>query len=198
MTPRINTSRSRTCQDSGWSGKEVRSPSPPPLRTVHAPYQRIRLKHRSTPLRGTTGHSSAGPRHPLRNAVARLAGTTWTVLRQSRLPKIGGGRTYGRCRPKQICLAPWAGWLSVPIRRHPGEVSSLSRGVTSPGGSTPIRPVTGRHSLPPPSSTRRPIGSPYGWPTLAGRRRAYHVASQQSWWIRPRLDAGGSSSAPDE
>jgi hypothetical protein len=78
----------------------------------------------------------------------------------------------------------------------------------TPGGSrlafargdlaTPIRPITGRPSLPPPSFTRRPVGSPCGWPTLAGGRRAYHVASQESSWIRPRLNAGGTSSAPDE
>jgi hypothetical protein len=120
-------------------------------------------------------------------------GSTWTVLRQSRLPKIGGGRTYGRCRPRQICFASRTGWLSVPVRRHPREVSPLSRGV-----ATPIRPVTGRPSLPPSSFTRRPVGSPYGGPTLAGGRRAYHVASQESSWVRPRLDAGGISSAPDE
>jgi hypothetical protein len=65
-------------------------------------------------------------------------------------------------------------------------------------GSTPVRPVTGRPSLPPSSFTRRPVGSPHGGPTLAGGRRAYHVASQESSWVRPRLDAGGTSSAPDE
>ena len=65
-------------------------------------------------------------------------------------------------------------------------------------GSTPVRPVTGRPSLPPSSFTRRPVGSPYSGPTLAGGRRAYHVASQESSWVRPRLYAGGTSSAPDE
>ena len=148
----------------------------------------MQLKHRTTPLRGTTGHGSTGPRHPLRSAVAPLAlGSTWTVLRQSRLPKIGGGRTYGRCRPRQICFASRTGSLSVPVRRHPGEVSPLSRGVMSPRGSTPVRPIAGRPSLPPPSFTRRPVGSPCGGPTRAGGRRAYHVASQESSWVRPRL-----------
>jgi hypothetical protein len=65
-------------------------------------------------------------------------------------------------------------------------------------GSTPVRPITGRPSLPPSSFTRRPVGSPCGRPTLAGGRRAYHVASQESSWVRPRLDAGGTPSAPDE
>src|SRR5262249_35243231 len=59
-------------------------------------FQRLRLKHRTTPLRGTIGRGSTGPRHPLRSAVSPLAlGSTWTVLRQSRRPKIGGGRTTG-------------------------------------------------------------------------------------------------------
>ena len=104
------------------------------------------------------------------------------------------GPHHGRCRPRHICFASRVGWLSVPIRQHPGEFSSLSRGDLA----TPIRPITGWHSLPPPSFTRRPVGSPCGWPTLAGGRRAYHVASQESSWVRPRLDAGGTSSAPDE
>jgi hypothetical protein len=108
------------------------------------------------------------------------------------------GPHHGHYCPRQIGFAPRAGWLSVPVRQHPGEVGPLSRGVISPRGSTPIRPVTGRPSLPPPSFTRRPIGSPRGWPTLAGGRRAYHVASQESSWVRPRLYAGGPSSAPGE
>ena len=49
----------------------------------------------------------------------------------------------------------------------------------SPGGSTPIRPITDRHSLAPSSLTRRLVGSPYGslsrQDVLRGRRRAYHV-----------------------
>ena len=49
------------------------------------------------------------------------------------------GPHHGRCRPRQICFAPRAGWLSVPIRRHPGEVSSLSRGVMSQPLSDPLR-----------------------------------------------------------
>ena len=65
-------------------------------------------------------------------------------------------------------------------------------------GSTPIRPITGRHSLPPSSFTRSPIDSPCGSSSLAGGLRAYHVASREHAWIRSRLDAGGSSSAPGE
>ena len=146
-----------------------------------AGYDRARFHRPTTPLtrRG----------RPIGLGV-NLDGTTAEPATEDRR-----GPHHGRCRPRQICFAPCAGWLSVPVRRHPREVSSLSRGVMS---STPIRPITGRPSLPPSSFTRRPIGSPCGWPTLAGGRRAYHVASQESSWVRPRLDAGGTSSAPDE
>jgi hypothetical protein len=46
------------------------------------------------------------------------------------------------------------------VTKDPREVGPLSRGVISPDDSTPIRPITGRHSLLPSSSTRRPIGDP--------------------------------------
>jgi hypothetical protein len=66
--------------------------------------------------------------------------------------------------------------------------------MRSPFGSAPIRPITGRLSLTPPSSTRRTVGSPCGWPTLAGGRRAYQLALRESSWVSPRLYAGGASS----
>jgi hypothetical protein len=49
------------------------------------------------------------------------------------------GTHHGRCRPRQICFAPRAGWLSVLIRQHPGEVGALSRGVISQPLSDPLR-----------------------------------------------------------
>jgi hypothetical protein len=58
------------------------------------------------------------------------------------------GPHHGRCRPRQICFAPRAGWLSVPVRQHPREVSSLSRGVISPPLSGPLQ--TGLRFLPRP------------------------------------------------
>src|SRR3954462_6820103 len=96
--------------------------------------------------------------------------------------------------------------LLCPLRRladgsrpsTPGGSRPAFAGSDLAKGSTPIRPITGRRSLPPPSFTRRPIDPPCGWPTLAGGRRAYHVASRNLAWVRPRLYAGGSSSAPDE
>src|SRR5262249_42694453 len=46
---------------------------------------------------------------------------------------------HGRCRPRQFCFAPRAGWLSVLIRQHPRAVSSLSRAVISHPLSDPLR-----------------------------------------------------------
>ena len=84
------------------------------------------------------------------------------------------------------------------MRRHQREVGPLSRGVISPEGSTPIRPATGRPSLPPSSSTRRPLGPPYGGPTPKGGRRAYHVPRTYQGWFRLCLFAGGSTAAAGE
>jgi len=90
----------------------------------------------------------------------------------------GGSSTSERAlRSRQhFCITAYAGWLTVHVRRHLGEVCSLSGGVMSPGGSTPIQPITGRHLLSPRSSTRSPIGSSYDSLSLAGGLRAYHVA----------------------
>src|SRR3954453_20562840 len=110
--------------------------------------------------------------------------------------------TEDRRRPHLRTLPSETVLLCLPNRfavgsRPPtpeGSQPAFARGDVA----TPIRPVTGRPSLPPSSFTRRPVDLPYGGSTLAGGRRAYHVASQESLWIRPRLDAGGTSSAPDE
>ena len=45
------------------------------------------------------------------------------------------------------------------VRRHQREVRPLSRRVISSEGSTLIRPIPGRHSLPPSSSARHPISN---------------------------------------
>jgi hypothetical protein len=111
-----------------------------------------------------------------------------------------GDRRSAGAAPRAL---PPASDLLCPLSRltvgsHPPTPGGSQLAFARDDVSTPIRPVTGRPSLPPPSFTRRPVGSPCGWPTLAGGRRAYHVASQEPSWVRPRLDAGGSSSAPDE
>jgi hypothetical protein len=109
------------------------------------------------------------------------------------------GAAPDRVAPAVLSASPLesVGHGSLVTEDH-REVSPLARGVMSRERSTPLRPATGRPSLAPDSSTRRPIGAPYGALSLPGGLRAYHVAPPKPAWVRPRLDAGGASSAPDE
>ena len=82
--------------------------------------------------------------------------------------------------------APATAVAAVPtyLQPSPRRLADASRPPT-PGGSqppfgwgdvaTPIRPITGRHSLAPPSFTRSPFGLPCGSLSLTGGLRAYHV-----------------------
>jgi len=76
-----------------------------------------------------------------------------------------------------ICFASYVGWADALVTRHLMEVSSLARGVLLPLGSTPIRLMTRRLSLPPSSFTRSAIGFPCGSLSHVGALRAYHVPS---------------------
>ena len=156
--------------------------------------------------------------HPAQASNNASAGSDRGRLRRPTTPLTRRGRPIGlgvnldsttaepatedRRRPHLRTLPSETDLLCLPNRLAVGSCPPTPEGSQPAFArgdvSTPIRPVTGRPSLPPSSFTRRPIGSPYGRPTLAGGRRAYHVASQESSWIRPRLDAGGTSSAPDE
>jgi hypothetical protein len=149
----------------------------------------MQLKHRTT--------------YPSRHAAAPIGlGVAWTLLRQSRLPTWLRGRGPHQRGPlrsrRQFCFAPCAGWLTVHGRRHHGEVGPLSGGVMSPCGSTPIRPITGRRSLPPSSFTRRPIGSSCESLSLAGRASGLPRSADVPRWVGSPLSAGGASSAPGE
>src|SRR5262245_33135559 len=84
-----------------------------------------RLHRPTTPLTYRARHTGL---------VVNLDGTSTGPATEDRR-----GPHHGRCRPRPICFAPRAGWLSVPIRRHPGEVSPLSRGVISQPLSDPLR-----------------------------------------------------------
>jgi hypothetical protein len=84
------------------------------------------------------------------------------------------------------------------VREDPREVGSLSGGVMSPGGSTPVRPVNGRHSLSPPSFTRRPVGSSRESPSLVGRTTGLPRSADVPRWVGSPLFAGGATSAPGE
>ena len=83
-----------------------------------------------------------------------------------------------------ICLSPEVGWPGSLVTEHPREVSPLSRGGMSSEGSTPIRPITGRHSLPPSSSPRCLIGVPLQSAFPAGRTTGLLRSSDESRWLR--------------
>jgi hypothetical protein len=84
------------------------------------------------------------------------------------------------------------------VTEDPREVGPLSGGVMSPGGSTPIRPITGRRSLPPPSFTRRPVGASRESLSPMGRATGLPRSVDVPGWGGPPLFAGGAASAPGE
>jgi len=84
------------------------------------------------------------------------------------------------------------------VREDPREVGPLSGGVMSPFGSTPIRPVNGRHSLAPPSFTRRPVGVSCESLSPEGRTTGLPRSVAVPEWVGPPLFAGGAPSAPGE
>jgi len=84
------------------------------------------------------------------------------------------------------------------VRGDPGEVGALSGGVMSPDGSTPVRPVTGRHSLAPPSFTRRPVGASREALSPMGRATGLPRFVDVPGWVGPPFFAGGAASAPGE
>ena len=81
-------------------------------------------------------------------------------------------------------------YLLRPLRRlADGSRPPTPRGSLPPFGwgdvATPIRPITGRPSLPPSSFTRSPIGGSYDPPTPRGGLRAYHVAPLKPHGLGP-------------
>src|SRR5271165_759208 len=108
------------------------------------------------------------PLKPLSRSLAEPGGAQAHHLHDTGLELTSGTRR----RPHQqqaavICSASQASCSDGLVRRHQREVSPLSRRVISPEGSTLIRPITGRHSLPPSSSTRNPVGVPCGLLSLS-------------------------------
>src|SRR3954469_3669295 len=163
-------------------------PAPPPLRTVRASFDAYSssIRQRFLPERGcpiglgvNLGVTATGPATELTSvaqaAPAEVIATSPTVLLCLLRRLVDGSRP-----PTPEGSRPAFAWSDVAT------------------GSTPVRPVTGRHSLPPSSFTRSPIDPPCGGSTLAGGLRAYHVASRERAWVRSRLCAGGSSSTPGE
>src|SRR5438445_13046730 len=77
-----------------------------------------------------------------------------------------------------ICLLSSGGWPNSLVMQDQMDVSTLSRRVISPVGSTLIHSMTEWPSLLPSSHTRTPVGSPYGSFSILGGVRGYHVPSQ--------------------
>jgi hypothetical protein len=127
-----------------------------------ARYDRVQFHWPTTPLTGRGCPS----------------GATWSLLRQCRLPPWVFP-TVARAAPagsgqfrRQICFAPYVGWLSVHDHPHPREVSSLSRGVMSQPLFDPLQADLRflPRPLPAASSVRLtaglPVGEDYGLTTL--------------------------------
>jgi hypothetical protein len=159
---------------------------PRPLRTARAPFdacsssigQRALIKHAVVPI-GLGVHLSVTTAEPATEMISVAAGapaTAVTAAPTSLHPSLRRLADGSRPPTPEGSLPPF-GWGNVP---------------------TPIRPITGRPSLPPSPCTRSPIGSPYGSLSPGGGLRAYHVAPLKPAWVRPRLYAGGSASAPGE
>jgi len=152
------------------SGKEARSPEPPPLRTVRAPFDAY--------------GSSIGQRTPEKHAVVRI-GLEDDLYVTAREPTTEPSEaaparsitlppTYLHCFLKSVCSR-------FTYANTRGKSAGFRRGMISPCGSIPIRPITDRPSLAPSSFTRRPIGASCEAAFLMAtdchqkRRRAYHV-----------------------
>ena len=82
--------------------------------------------------------------------------------------------------------------------RNPAEVRSLSRGVMSPFGSTPIRSITGQLSPLPQPATRSPIGSPCGSLSLPGGLRPYRVPHLHPDGLGPACPPVATMSATEQ
>jgi len=114
-----------------------------------------------------------------RAAPGSMACCNFTILRRRQHP-CRCFQQLTQARASSYLAAPFStnSCLGVTINflvtSDPAEVCTLSGQVSPLRG--PIRSITERLSLPPPSFTRCSFGSPYGVPTLSeGEQRAYHV-----------------------
>src|SRR5215831_12577465 len=118
----------------------------------------------------------------LRNAVVppRTPGcdTTFTIRAWS-LRAVGRSESAPvSVTTAVICLLSSGGWPNSLVMQDQMDVSTLSRRVMSPVGSTLIHSITEWPSLLPSSPSRTSIGLPYGLLSLTGDVRGCHVPSQ--------------------
>src|SRR5262245_3006552 len=118
----------------------------------------------------------------LRNAVVprRTPGsdTTFTIHAWSPRTIIWWESAPVSVATAVICFLSSEGWPNSLVMQDQMDVSTLSRRVMSPVGSTLIHSITEWPSLLPSSPSRTSIGLPYGSLSLAGDVRGYHVPSQ--------------------
>ena len=149
-------------------------PSPPPLRTVHAPFNAYGSSIEQRPCVARPG--AVPPAHDTPYAARS---PHWPWGQPGRYFDRAGDRRSAGAAPR--ALPPASDLLCPPSRlavgSHPptpgGSQLAFARGDLA----TPIRPITGRPSLPPSSGTRCPLRSSYDspcCPKTAGQR-AYHV-----------------------
>ncbi len=163
------------------SGKEVTSPPPPPgsrgalllpspLRTTRKPFGLCRSSFSQGSLRNPVGCKSPPARY-------------WSGADERNTPETApaGKLLSSALSPKPVVQTVSS---ETPEGSRPAFAwSDLTRGLN------PYPPCsTGRPSLPPSSSTRRPLGPPYGGPTPKGGRRAYHVPRTYQGWFRPLIE----------
>ena len=156
--------------------------------------------------------------HPAQASNNASAGSDRVRLRRPTTPLTRRGRPIGlgvnldgttaepatedRRRPHLRTLPSETDLLCLPNRFAVGSCPPTPEGSQPAFArgdvSTPIRPVTGRPSLPPSSFTRRPIGS--SCESLSSARRATGLPRfvDVPGWGGSQLFVGGASSAPGE
>jgi hypothetical protein len=172
------------------SGKEVTSPPPPPLRTVQAPFDAY--------------GSSIGQRTCTGTRSSALAfRTTCTLLRESQQRNRRQPHQQERYAPPTYLLCCLKSVYSrFTYANTRGKSAGFRRGVMSPPEQPAAQPLFGRLQadlglLPPPlpaasSAPLARVAFPDGETTGLPRSATVTV------WVRSRLSAGGTTTAPEE
>ena len=143
--------------------------APPPLRTAPASFDACSSSIEQRPCEIRSGPAPPADDTPY---GTRLPHWPWGQPGRYcdragyRVTSVAGCTSEGRCDPPTDLLCPLRRLADGSRPSTPeGSRPAFARGDVA----TPIRPVTGRPSLPPSSFTRRPVGSPCGGPYPCGR-----------------------------
>ena len=181
-------------------------PPPPPLRTARDSCPSCRSSLHERPSRDAAA---------LAAAFTIRAWSRWTVhqtfqsgARPGAAPASISAAAITACLPESVGrgslvtedpreVSPLSRRGDVVFHRQGGRQLRLGRPITVED-SPSIRPITGRHWLPPSSLPRCLISLLYSRPSLAGRRRGYFVHLFDHSGVRSCLSAGGTPSATGE